>query len=102
MDLFVLALASASVPFGIVAVYDLLSKETEKGLFGVASAAWSSSGVVLVYYGVPGLLFFPGLLVISIAAFLVRARRGGGRSHYAKASALSALLLLITVGLVVL
>ena len=100
LDISIAVLAFASAPLGLVALYDFTSGERERGLFGVASAAWSLCGVVLVYYGAPGLLFFPGLLAILIVASLRRARRGGGRLQYAKATLLAVLLCLTTVGMV--
>ncbi|MCU0853275.1 MAG: hypothetical protein MUC90_08510 [Thermoplasmata archaeon] len=102
MELPILLLASASVPFGLVAMHDILSGEKKRGVFGIASAAWSFSGIFLVYLGVPGLLFFPGLMVILLASSLSRARRGGGVAQYLRPLALAALLVLITAGLVLL
>ena len=102
MDVSVLVLASASVPLGLIALYDMVSGERSRGVFGVAAAAWSLSGVVFVHFGVPGVVFFPGLLLILIASALFKARGGGLRSQYAKAISLSALLALVTVGTVIL
>lgn len=102
MDVSILVLASASVPFGLIALHDIASGEVRKGAFGAASAAWSLSGVLLVYLGVPGLIFFPGLLLIMIASSLSRVRRGGGALQYARPSALAAVLALVTIGLVML
>lgn len=100
MDPSILVLASASVPFGVLAAADLFSDKRTKGFFGVASSAWSGSGVVLVYFGVPGLLFFPGLLAILILSSLVQYREGRGRSQMVKALLLSVLLGAVTLGLV--
>lgn len=102
MDASVLVLASASVPLGLIAFYDMFSGERSRGLFGVTAASWSLSGVVLVHFGVPGIVFFPGLLLILIASSLFRVRSGGPRSQYAKAMSLSALLVVVTVGMVML
>jgi uncharacterized membrane protein len=102
MDLSIMVLASASVPLGLVALVDFLSERRVKGLFGMTSAVWSASGVVLVYIGVPGIVFFPGLLMILILSSFLQGRRGGGRSQYVKALSLSLLLILITLGLVLL
>lgn len=102
MDASILVLAAASVPLGLVAAHDLLSGERRRGLFGVASSAWSLSGVFLVHSGVPGLLFFPGLVLILLAASLSGVRRGGGVPQYLKPMALAGLLAVITAGLVML
>lgn len=102
MDISLLVLAFASVPLGVIALCDLIADRKMRGLFGMTSAAWSASGVVLVYVGVPGIVFFPGLLVILILSTLVQGREGGGRLQYVKASSLSVLLVLITLGLVLL
>jgi hypothetical protein len=40
------------------------------------AAVWSIAGVVLVSVGVPGLVFFPGLLAIVLAGSAVRFREG--------------------------
>jgi len=102
MDASIFVLASASVPLGLIALHDFRSDRRVGGMFGMTSAAWSVSGVVLVYLGVPGLLFFPGLFAIMISSALVQARGGGGRSQYLKAALLSTLLAIVTLGLVVL
>lgn len=102
MEASILVLASASFPLGLIAIYDLFSHERMKGAFGIASATWSICGVVLVWYGVPGLIFFPGLLLIIIASSLLSARRGAGRAQYLKSAALSVLLVLVTIGMVML
>lgn len=102
LELSILILAMASVPFGLIALHDLLSRETRRGAFGAASAAWSLSGVILVYYGVPGLLFFPGLILIMTISSLSRLRRGGDARQFVRPSVLVVLLVLITLGLVML
>jgi len=69
-------LALTSVPLGILGITLYRRNRDPSSLAGIAGAAWAISGVALIYMGIPGTVFFPGMLAIVLAGVLMRVRSG--------------------------
>lgn len=96
----VLLLAATSVPMGLYGLLEFADRRSVRGLFGMIAAGWSVSGVVLVSLGVPGILFFPGLLAIVIFGSVVQLRVDRRRLLLTKAVLAAVALGLVSIGMV--
>ncbi|OGS52434.1 MAG: hypothetical protein A3K75_04300 [Euryarchaeota archaeon RBG_13_61_15] len=100
MNTAILLLAMTSVPMGLYSLSEFLRNERTRGFFGMLAAGWSIAGVVLVSVGVPGLVFFPGLLVIVLAGSALRFREGRTTGLALRMLVIGSVLCIVSVGLV--
>ena len=89
MDSAILILAMTSVPIGTVGLIDYVSQRSTGALFGMLGAGWSIAGVVLISFGVPGMIFFPGLICIMLVGSLLQLRTERKKILYVKAGLLT-------------
>ncbi len=85
----ILLLALTAVPLGIASFIEFRSQSSPRALYGMIGAGWSMGGVLLIVVGVPGIIFFPGLIGIMLFGTLMQLRQKKERLQYVKAGLLT-------------
>ncbi len=96
----ILLLALTSIPLGIVSLFEFRLQSSPRALYGMIGAGWAMGGVLLIVVGVPGVIFFPGLIAIMLFGTLMQLRQKKERLLYVKAGFLTVICGSLAVGMV--
>lgn len=100
LNLVILLLVLTSVPIGLLSLSEFSNIRSTRSILGMLASAWSAGGVVAVMYGVPGTIFFPGLLLISLAGGAIELRASFTNARLARMALTVFLLAFVSIGLV--